>query len=99
MKERKLERSEMEHRKMDKRMTGHQNFDYYASFFKTTREGQKFCDIRDWCYETWGTSSEYEFWVNRSTPNNFWCWANDEFKIKIYFKTDREYGLFLLRWL
>jgi hypothetical protein len=89
----------MEHRKMDKRMTGHEDFGYCATFFKTVREGQKFCDIRDWCWDNWGNSCEYEFWNGRPAPNQHWCWANDEHKIKIYFKTDVEYTLFLLRWI
>ncbi len=89
----------MEHRKMDRRMTGHQDFEFCATFFKTTKEGQKFCDIREWCWETWGPSCEYDIWTKRPNPNQHWCWANDDFKMKIYFKTDKEDMLFILRWI
>lgn len=89
----------MEHRKQDKRMSGWRDFEYCAMFNTGKADSQLFCDVRDWCFESWGPSCELDYWHARAKPNGSWCWANDEFKMKIYFKTDVEYALFLLRWV
>ena len=84
----------MNHSKLDRRHKGHGHLKYYADFHKN--EHDLFCNIRDWCWIQWGPSSELEFW----TPgrNACWCWITDEWRMRIYFASDKEYQWFILKW-
>lgn len=62
----------------------------------------------EWCWETWGPSKTINDWYNdyrdgKVRPdahihNEHWCWEMNEEKDRIFFRTEKEFGLFLLRW-
>jgi hypothetical protein len=85
----------MKHGKLDKRHTGHTDFKYHVNF--NHNEGNMFCNIRDWCCEQWGHSSEIDLFF-KFKRNTKWAWAYEEFKIKLFFAGDVEYQWFLLKW-
>jgi hypothetical protein len=82
------------HKKLDRRMKGYGEFKYTAQF--TLREKDQFCDMREWCWNQWGASCEFDFWSNTKNPT--WCWISDQYRIQLYFSSDKEYQWFLLKW-
>lgn len=83
--------------KMDRRMTGHQYFEFYVEF--NTRDRLEFDEIRRWCYATFNPSSEYDIWyLYPSEDRANWCWLSDELRCRLLFKTSKEYNWFLLKW-
>ena len=84
----------MRHRKLDRRMNGYGDFKYTVQFQFSEKE--KFCEIREWCWEQWGPSREFNIWDN--TKNPAWCWTMDQYRIQLYFAGDGEYQWFLLKW-
>ncbi len=83
-------------KKLDKRNKGYGSFKYLIEF--NTRAVEKFCQIRNWCWEQWGPSSELEFYHKLSNPNICWSWLTDEWRMNVYIATDKEYQWFLLKW-
>lgn len=81
-------------KKLDKRNKGHETYKYMA-VLNRSKEGDKFCEIRNWCWEQWGASSELDFYKSR---NPAWAWNVDEYEVRIYIGSDKEYQWFLLRW-
>lgn len=84
----------MKLKKLDKRNKGYGHYKFMASF-RNKFEQEKFFQVRNWCWEQWGPSSELEFSEIR---NSAWAWLVDEWEMKIYIATDKEYQWFLLRW-
>ena len=80
--------------KLDRRMNGYGDFKYTVRFAFSERE--KFCEIREWCWEQWGASREFNLWD--ATKNPAWCWNMDQYRIQIYFAGEGEYQWFLLKW-
>lgn len=80
--------------KLDKRFNGHNFFRYAASF--NSLQSDKFCDVRNWCWEQWGPSSEYEYW--RPSRNPAWCWISDDYKLRILLADSKELQWYLLKW-
>jgi hypothetical protein len=74
-------------------MNGYGDFKYTAKF--PFKEKDKFCEVREWCWNQWGASRELNFWD--ATKNPAWCWTS-EYTIQIYFASDAEYQWFLLKW-
>jgi hypothetical protein len=85
----------MNAKKLDRRHTGSAYFKYAVEF--TSKEGIEFCQIREWCWEQWGPSCEMEFFY-KVKRDAVWAWINDQYRIKIYFKSDKEYQWFILKW-
>jgi hypothetical protein len=83
----------MKVKKLDARMSGHGNFKFYVNFM--WKQGREFSEIRKWCWEQWGASSELEFWQDGDSP---WCWMNDSSRIRLLFQTEKETQWFLLKW-
>ena len=99
--------------KIDKRHTGHSYFEFYTDWFyepwysNSALSFQRFCMIRDWCWQTWGSSKEINNWIkdvnDRSrcelySQNEHWSWGNEGFKPRIYLCTEKELSLYLLKW-
>jgi hypothetical protein len=82
--------------KLDRRHNGYGHFKYCVTF--RTTEISKFCEIRNWCWQTWGPSTELEFWEKLDTPNKSWTWITNQWNIRIYFGTDKEYNWYMLKW-
>jgi len=80
--------------KLDRRMNGYGDFKYTARF--AFSEKDRFCEIREWCWEQWGPSREFDIWSADKNPA--WCWTMDQYRIQIYFAGDGEYQWFLLKW-
>lgn len=84
----------MKLKKLDARNKGFGSYKYMA-IFRNPTDQEKFCKIRNWCWEQWGPSSELDF---RKGKNELWAWLTNEFEVKIYIATDKEYQWFLLKW-
>lgn len=76
-------------------MNGYGDFKYVAKFRKRA-DKEKFLEIRNWCWEQWGPSSELEFW--RESVNPAWAWAISEFEMKLYIDSDKEASWYTLKW-
>jgi len=84
----------MKHIKLDRRMNGYGDFKYTARFMLTEKD--RFCEMREWCWEQWGPSREFNLWSADKNPT--WCWHMDDYRMQLYFATDKEYSFWLLKW-
>lgn len=83
-------------------MNGYGNFKYGVNFYGT--RDIAFDDVRLWCWETFGASTELDIWEDREGRRNpRWAWDrgqyNKNFRCMIYLSTDAEASLFTLKWL
>jgi hypothetical protein len=93
-------------KKLDRRMNGHGFFKYGVDF-AYDRNPPAFDEVRLWCWETFGASTELDIWHARDRPvdtrNERWAWDrghyNKSFRCIIYLATDEEAAWFKLRWL
>jgi hypothetical protein len=85
----------MKLKKLDRRMNGYGDFKHKVEYRKRI-DRAKFIQIRAWCWEQWGPSSEYEFWD--SDVNPAWCWIVDEWGMKILLASDKEAQWYILKW-
>lgn len=60
-------------------------------------------EIRNWCWETYGSSCELERWLDIPDEsvgkNEHWCWHTNFDNWKIYLRTEKEANWFKLKWL
>jgi hypothetical protein len=97
-------------KKTDKRMTGWDRFQYYADIKPAgftpgkAKPINKFYELRQWCWETWGPSREVdqfhtkkEGWYDADLSTN-WSWINDQYKFRLYLASKDEAALFMLTW-
>lgn len=83
--------------KLDKRHNGHKNFKYHVRFYTINRD--KFVDVRNWCWKTWGPSAELETLdLLQKYTDHKWSWVCDKYTTKIFLRSDDEYQWFLLKW-
>ena len=87
----------MKHRKLDRRFSGYKDFKYCVNF--SNKELDKFCEIRNWCWEQWGASSELDTWYKIALKNPAWCWQYDQWNTRLYFASDAECQWYLLKWM
>lgn len=97
-------------KRTDKRMTGHNKFKYYIDIKYDRNESfdsmpvlEKFFEIRQWCWETWGASREVDELNDRlnswqGDKNPHWAWINDAHRARLYLATIDEAALFTLKW-
>lgn len=93
-------------RKLDRRHSGYGEWKYYIMpNAPWNRVGMnKFFEMREWCWNTWGHSKEINEWMRDKldptsiSQNNKWCWQNDTYNVRIYLRTDKELSHFLLTW-
>lgn len=92
--------------KLDNRYKGSNCFKYYlllvnspfqsSNRFQTSLETiNKFNEIRDWCIQNWGTSTELEDYVTWYDTdicnfNEHWSWSIEGTGRRIYLKSDQE---------
>ncbi len=81
--------------KLDRRHKGHDLFRYYAQFGHS--EVDEFVKVREWCWQTWGSSCEIEI-LDRINKKLKWAWVNDQYNTRLYFETENEYSWFLMKW-
>lgn len=81
--------------KQDRRHTGHDMYKYAATF--RYAEADKFVEVRNWCWATWGPSCELEF-MHKMPKLLPWCWISDNYRTRILFETEKEYNWFCLKW-
>lgn len=97
-------------RKTDKRHTGSAMFAYLIEVksnpgkFDRAARIAEFNTIRNWCWETYGASSDREHWLTMNADNRFpvnahWCWHTEFNELKIYLATDKEANWAKLKWL
>ncbi len=82
--------------KLDRRYTGGRQFDYAVEFTHPYKDGELFCDVREWCWQTWGPGRELKFVDVKSTPN--WSFMTDNYRTRIYLSDTQEVEWFTLRW-
>ena len=85
----------MKLKKLDKRMSGHGEFTHFMEY--RMDQGAEFIECRNWCWQQWGPSSELDLWYKHK-PNQHWCWMMDEWRIRVYLRTDSEAQWFSLKW-
>lgn len=106
-------------KKLDGRNTGHTYFKYsvqvYSDYllFKNRAVDNYFFEMREWCWQTWGSSKELDEWlsdkpftttniivpVEPKCQNVHWCWKNESnSKNRIYLRDDAELVMLKLRW-
>jgi hypothetical protein len=86
----------MKVKKLDKRMLGYDLFKYQVSFLR--RNAEQFVDIRNWCWQQWGPSSELEF-VYALHKDPTWAWVSDHGRYRVLLKSDKEYSWYILKWI
>jgi hypothetical protein len=99
-------------KRTDKRMNGHEFWQYVAqserkdfSGFKGVAERMLTLNtVREWCWTTYGPSCELTHWMALNTngflvPSEQWCWHTEYDNFKIYLRTDKEANWFKLKWL
>lgn len=94
--------------KLDKRFRGSNNWMYCINrprMYAAQENKSIFLKWREWCWSTWGSSKELfeydhtDLFNEANSSNPHWCWSNDLFNSRIYFKSDREVTEFTLYWL
>lgn len=99
-------------KRTDKRMNGHEFWEYVAQSERTTYVGYKGVGermvtlnaVREWCWATYGPSCELTHWMSIrangfTVPNEHWCWHTEYDNFKIYLRTEKEANWFKLKWL
>ena len=82
-------------KKLDRRMSGYGKFTHYMEY--SHKEANEFIRCRNWCWEQWGPSCELDFWY-KHTPNEKWCWLVDQWRTRVYLRTEAEAQWFALKW-
>ena len=83
--------------KLDARHTGYTKFKYYVSTIRVVSNDvahSNFNTKRAWCWTQFGPSAERD-WVEGDTV---WAWDTEFQHLRLYFKSDAELSMFLLRW-
>lgn len=82
--------------KLDGRYTGGRQFHYMVEFTRPYTEGEMFCEVREWCWTTWGPGRELKF-VSFDSDTQ-WCFMTDNHRTRIYLRDKKEVEWFTLRW-
>ena len=82
--------------RLTKQFRGHQHFKYCVNF--TYKDFQLFVSQREWCWSTWGPSTELEFYSRTKTSNTHWAWICDQHRIRIYLSQDSDASHYALKW-
>lgn len=70
-------------------------------------QGPDFFTLREWCWNTFGPSLEFRYWLQHKSPNRTtmgklhntqWCWDTEFGKQRIYLSQDA-LVLFNLKWI
>jgi len=82
--------------KLDRRYTGGRQFDYAVEFTHPYKDGELFCEAREWCWQTWGPGRELKF-VDINSKDS-WCFMTDNYRTRIYLSNMQEVEWFTIRW-
>lgn len=89
-------------RTIDVRSKAHGLYEYQIQFWST----KHYIEIRNWCWDTWGASCEYEllrksYGVSEQAFNDSWCFQTEPEvpKYCIYIKDEAALMMFKLRWI
>lgn len=94
--------------KTDGRHLGFDKYKFYISITATygvpDDHIEKFYEIRQWCWDTWGAAREVNEWRYSKTPyhgdrNPHWSWINDGTRRRIYLRSKDEAMLVTLKWI
>ena len=79
-------------------MNGWGDFTHFVEFRK--KERMKYLEVRNWCWEQWGPSCEFEHWavIDKSEVNPAWAWDSREYDMRIYLGADQQVSWYILRW-
>ena len=82
--------------KLDRRYNGYYMYEYFVEPWARDRleAAQQLIALRNWCWETYGSSAELEYTKRGDT----WAWESTYDKKRIYLKSSKELMLFKLRW-
>lgn len=80
---------------IDRRMKGYGDFKYKITY-KKRAERLKFVEARNWCWQQWGPSCEFELWDASINPS--WCWIIDEWENRILLASEKEGQWYSLKW-
>lgn len=85
---------------LDKRHNGHLFYKYSIApvwqikyTHASAEYDQLFVNAREWCWETWGPSTEFGF----LSRNKHWAWDSEFKHRRIYLKYDEELTFFKLK--
>jgi hypothetical protein len=85
---------------LDKRHNGHLFYKYSVHpiweskyTYATSEYDQMFVNVRNWCWQTWGPSTEFTI----SSRNKHWAWDSEFKHRRIYLKYDEELTFFKLK--
>ena len=81
-------------KKLDSRFAGGYAFKYCIEF--NYKQHERFIALRNWCWETWGPSYELKF--HKTENPEVWAWITDNYRTRIYFKSEQEVNWYKLRW-
>jgi hypothetical protein len=82
---------------LDRRYTGGNYFKYSLEFLY--QQGPLFCEIREWCWATYGPSRELKFIDAYDNKEYKWAWITDNHRTRIYLRDIEEVNWYKLRWI
>lgn len=92
-------------KKTDGRHAGGGNWKYFVEInCNNTQQKRLFCEWREWCWSQWGPSKELNFYSSTdlfdgvACSNANWCWLADQWRSRLYFRTESEASMFTLKW-
>jgi hypothetical protein len=82
--------------RLDRRYTGANEFKYCIEFAHPHKDGDEFCEVREWCWQTWGPGRELKFL--HPYREYIWAFFTDTNRTRIYLNGDKELEWYKLRW-
>lgn len=81
---------------LDKRFSGYDRFKFALEY--NSRDLEQYIAHREWFWTTFGSSCELDLHYKITNPNQDWCWELNQWKTRIYVKSDKEMNWFFLKW-
>lgn len=82
---------------LDRRFSGYDRFKF-AIEYRSSKDIETYIEHRKWFWDTFGPSCELDLHYKVSNPNLDWCWELNQWKTRIYVKSDKEMNWFALKW-
>lgn len=80
--------------KTNSRLLEADHFAYYIEF--PLHEFAKFQSCRKWCWQTWGASCEFDFWIHNALMNESWCWDTSVSTLRLLIRTEQLLSMCLM---
>lgn len=87
--------------KTDGRHAGHDYFTHYAELSlqnKLISNIERFTEMRVWCWDQWGPSTERDFYAVIDRIDSGWAWHLFGPTLRIYFESEEKASWFMLKW-